>query len=61
MQQYEGKQYSPNMYQKFEMPVKSVTPNLKSPGQRTPVGASSPSVAAHREYQNLSNLEIRNP
>ena len=36
---------------RFELPSKSITPQGKSP----------PGVVAHREYSNMSGLEVRNP
>ena len=47
--------YSPP---KFEMPSKSVTPNLK---RQTRPPSNNPGIHAHREYNNLSSLEVRNP
>ena len=53
------RQYSPP--QRFEMPVKSVTPNMNKPPSQRITPQMTPGINAHREYHNLSSLEVRDP
>ena len=50
-------------FKRFDMPIKSVTPNLAS-GRHTRTGTPnhlSPNVKAHREYNNMSSLQPLQP